>query len=130
MKLAIAVLMDPIETVKVAKDSTFAMLLESQRRGHETFYLQSNGLAIRHGEPWGWPHPITVRDAPDAWCTLGAGAWRKLGDMDVILERKDPPVDSRYQHDTLVLELTQRVTSGRQAPLVVNTPQALRDCNE
>ena len=130
MKLAIAVLMDPIETVKVAKDSTFAMLLESQRRGHETFYLQSNGLEIRHGEPWGWLQPITVRDAPDDWFTLGAGAWRKLGDMDVILERKDPPVDSRYQHDTLVLELTQRVTSGRQAPLVVNTPQALRDCNE
>ncbi len=130
MNLAIAVLMDPIETVKVAKDSTFAMLLEAQRRGHAPYYLQQGGLALRDGVPWGWLQPVTVRDDPADWFTLGPGEWRRLDEMDVVLARKDPPVDTRFRHDTLVLELTQHVTSGRKAPLVVNTPRALRDCNE
>ncbi|HET7662414.1 MAG TPA: glutathione synthase [Rhodanobacteraceae bacterium] len=130
MNLAIAVLMDPIEAIKVAKDSTFAMLLEAQRRGHVPHYLQQGGLEIRDGAPWGLLRPVTVRDDPEDWFTLGPAAWRPLNEMDVILARKDPPVDAQFQHDTLVLELTQHVSSGSRMPLVVNTPQALRDCNE
>ncbi|HET8553499.1 MAG TPA: glutathione synthase, partial [Rhodanobacteraceae bacterium] len=130
MNLAIAVLMDPIETIKVAKDSTFAMLLEAQRRGHASHVLKQGGLEVRDGAPWGFLRPVTVRDDPADWFTLGPGRWRPLDEMDVILARKDPPVDTQFQHDTLVLDLTRHVTSGRRAPLVVNTPQALRDCNE
>lgn len=131
MPLAIAVLMDPIETVKVAKDSTFAMMLEIQRRGHTLFYLRQGGLELRDGEPWGLLTPMSVRDDPADWFTPGTPAWRPLGELDVILDRKDPPVDTQFQHDTLVLELTRRhAGAGHKPPLLVNTPQALRDCNE
>lgn len=131
MKLAITFLMDPIEAVKVAKDSTLAMMLEAQRRGHELFYLRQGDLAIRDGIPWGRIAAITVRDDPDDWFTLAEPRWRPLNDTDVIMERKDPPVDMQYLHDTLVLELTQHVTlASNNVPLLVNAPQALRDCNE
>ncbi len=130
MILAIAVLMDPIGSIKIAKDSTFAMLLEAQRRGHRLFYMEQGDLAVRHGAAWARLTPLTVRDDPAGWFELGDPEWRDLADMDVVLARKDPPVDEQFIHDTLVLELTQQVQSGRRAPLVVNSPQALRDCNE
>ncbi|HEX7341494.1 MAG TPA: glutathione synthase [Rhodanobacteraceae bacterium] len=130
MPLAIAVLMDPIDHIKVAKDTTLAMLLEAQRRGHKLFYAEQADLAIRHGEAWARLSPITLRDNPADWFDLGPGTWHCLNEMDVILERKDPPVDEQFLYDTLVLELTQHGTSGRKPPLLVNAPQALRDCNE
>ena len=130
MPLAIAVLMDPIDHIKVAKDSTFAMLLEAQRRGHRLFYLRQGDLALRQNAPWGRLAPVSVRDDPQDWFELGPATWRPLNDMDVILDRKDPPVDAQFQHDTLVLEMTQHAGPGESAPLLVNDPQALRDCNE
>ncbi|HET7358993.1 MAG TPA: glutathione synthase [Rhodanobacteraceae bacterium] len=130
MKLAIAVLMDAIGSIKIAKDSTFAMLLEAQRRGHALFYMGHGDLAVRGGEAWARLAPLTVRDDPAGWFELGAAEWRDLRDMDVVLARKDPPVDVQFVYDTLVLDLSQREAAGRRAPLLVNRPQALRDCNE
>lgn len=130
MPLAIAVLMDRIDTIKVAKDSTFAMLLEAQRRGHRLFYLRQGDLALRQNLPWARLGAVTVHDDPNHWFDLEPATWRPLSEMDVILDRKDPPVDTQFQHDTLVLEMTQHVTADASAPLLVNDPQALRDCNE
>lgn len=131
MPLSIAVLMDPVETIKVAKDSTFAMMLEIQRRGHTLFYFRQGDLELRAGEPWGRLTPLRVRDDAGDWFSAGPAEWRRLAEMDVIMDRKDPPVDAQYQHDTLVLELTARhALPGRRPPLLVNPPQALRDCNE
>ncbi|HEX7340088.1 MAG TPA: glutathione synthase [Rhodanobacteraceae bacterium] len=130
MTLAIAVLMDPIEHIKVAKDTSLAMMLEAQRRGHALYYLRQGDLAIRHGQAWGRLAPVTVHDDPGHWFDLGEATWQPLATMDVILDRKDPPVDEQYIYDTQVLELTQRDTSGRPAPLLVNDTRALRDCNE
>ena len=125
MSLSVAVLMDPIEAIHVEKDSTFAMLLEAQRRGHEVLYLTQAGLAVRGSVPWGHVAGVEVRDDSHDWFTLGDAQWRDLRDVDVILARKDPPFDQQFLYDTMVLELAQRA-----GVLVVNDPQSLRDANE
>ena len=125
MSLAVAVLMDPIGAIKIAKDTSFAMLLEAQRRGHALFYFEQGDLALRDGAPWGRLAPLTVRDDASGWFELGAARWRDLRDLDVVLMRKDPPVDQQFLYDTMVLEAAQR--GGVQ---VINDPRSLRDCNE
>jgi glutathione synthase len=125
MSLSVAVLMDPIGAIKIAKDSTFAMLLEAQRRGHELFYMEQGDLALRVGTAWARLRPLSVRDDPAGWYTLGAPAWRELGEIDVVLARMDPPVDSQFIYDTMVLERAQQAGTR-----VVNDPRSLRDCNE
>ncbi|KAG9608773.1 hypothetical protein KCV01_g4229, partial [Aureobasidium melanogenum] len=125
MSLSVAVLMDPIRAIKIAKDSTFAMLLEASRRGHALFYMEHGDLALRDGEAWGRLRPLTVKDDPAGWYTLGEAAWRPLGEIDVVLARKDPPVDAQFIYDTMVLEAAQKAGCN-----VVNDPRSLRDCNE
>lgn len=125
MPLSVAVLMDPIRSIKIAKDSTFAMLLEAQRRGHALLYMEQGDLALRGGEAWARLRPLTVKDDPSGWFTLGEAAWRPLGEVDVVLQRKDPPVDSQFVYDTMVLEAAQKAGCN-----VVNDPRSLRDCNE
>ena len=125
MTLSVAVLMDPIGAIKVAKDTSLAMLLEAQRRGHALHYLEQGDLALRDGAPWARVSPLTVRDDPKDWYTQGDARWRDLREIDVVLMRKDPPVDAQFIYDSMVLELAQR-----GGVLVVNDPQSLRDCNE
>ena len=125
MALTVAVLMDPIGAIKIAKDTTFAMLLEAQRRGHALLYMEQGDLAVRDGRAWARLAPLTVKDDPSGWFSLGQARWRELAEVDVVLMRKDPPVDSQFVYDTMVLSLAQRA-----GVTVVNDPQALRDCNE
>jgi len=125
MPLSVATLMDPIGSIKIAKDTSFAMLLEAQRRGHALYYMEQGDLALRDGAPFARLAPLTVRDDPAGWYTLGEHQWRDLRHMDVVLMRKDPPVDAQFVYDTMVLDAAQR--GGVQ---VINNPQALRDCNE
>jgi glutathione synthase len=125
MPLSIAMLMDPIGAIKVAKDTSLALLLEAQRRGHVLYYMEQRDLALRGGVPWARLAPLAVKDDPAGWYTLGQAQWRDLRELDVVLMRKDPPVDSQFIYDTLVLEQAQRA-----GVLVVNDPRALRDCNE
>jgi glutathione synthase len=125
MTLSVAVLMDPIGSIKIAKDTTFAMLLEAQRRGHRLFYLEQGDLALRDGLPWARLAALSVRDDASDWFMLEAPTWRDLREMDVLLMRKDPPVDAQFIYDTMVAEQAERA-----GVTVVNRPQALRDCNE
>jgi glutathione synthase len=125
MPLSVAMLMDPISAIKIAKDTSFAMLLEAQRRGHALHYMEQGDLALRDGAPFARLAPLTVRDDPAGWFTLGERRWRDLREMDVVLMRKDPPVDAQFVYDTMVLDAAKR--GGVQ---VINDPQALRDCNE
>lgn len=125
MALTVAVLMDPIGAIKIAKDTTFAMLLEAQRRGHDLLYMEQGDLAVRDGRAWARLAPLKVKDDPSGWFSLGQARWRELAEVDVVLMRKDPPVDSQFIYDTMVLSLAQRA-----GVTVVNDPQALRDCNE
>jgi glutathione synthase len=125
VSLKVAVLMDPIQSIHIEKDSTFAMLLEAQRRGHRLLYLTQGGLALRDAAPWAHAAALSVRDDPRDWHTLEPPQWQDLREVDVILARKDPPFDPQFLYDTMVLELAQRA-----GVLVVNDPQALRDANE
>ena len=125
MALDIAVVMDPIASIAVKKDSSFAMLLEGQRRGHRLHYATRGGLGLAGGRAMAALAPVAVRDDPQDWYELKPARVRPLADMDVVLMRKDPPFDPEYLYDTLVLEAAQR-----DGVLVVNDPRGLRDLNE
>jgi glutathione synthase len=122
----VAVVMDPIGSIRIAKDTTFAMLLEAQRRGHHLHYVLPGGLGVAAGEPVARMAGLTVRDDSANWFTLGEAAVRPLrGNIDLVLMRTDPPVDAEYLYDTHVLSLAQDA-----GVLVANDPRALRDLNE
>jgi len=125
MPLDVIVVMDPIESIKIAKDSTFAMLLEAQRRGHRLHYVRPGGLLVTGGLAQALAAPLTVREQAREWFTLGAFGARAFVAGDVVLMRKDPPVDADFIHDTQILSLAQR-----QGAQIINDPQGLRDMNE
>jgi glutathione synthase len=125
MSYRIGVLMDPIDQIKTYKDSTFAMLLEAQRRGHQIQYLTAGDLALRDGEAYGRCAGLAVRDQRSDWFSLEPAQWRPLAELDLILLRKDPPVDAAFLQDTLVLDRAEAA-----GVLMVNHPASLRDCNE
>jgi glutathione synthase len=124
-KIRIAVVMDPIDHIKPAKDTTLAMMLAAQRRGWELAYLEMRHLWLRDGVAMGRAHPVAVRDDHDDWFTLGEPTETKLGDFDAVLMRKDPPFDTEYIYATYILERAEL-----QGALVANRPQGLRDMNE
>jgi len=124
-RVRLAIVMDPIESIKPAKDSTLAMMLAAQKRGWELLYLEQRDLWLIDGVPWGRVRPIQVRDDLNNWATLGAIRIERLGDMDAILMRKDPPFDMEYIYTTYILDRAQDAGA-----LVVNRPQGLRDMNE
>jgi glutathione synthase len=125
MPLHVAVVMDPIGSIRIAKDTSFAMLLEAQRRGHHLHYVVPGGLGVAGGRAIARSAPLSVRDDPESWYTLGEARMAPLAEMDVVLMRRDPPVDAEFLHDTLVLSLAQA-----EGVLVANDPQGLRDLNE
>lgn len=125
MAFDVVVVMDPIGSIKTAKDSTFAMLLEGQRRGHRLNYVIPGGLTLRGGRAEAAMAPLRVFDDPQRWYEMGQPSQRALSAGDLVLMRKDPPVDANYLHDTHILGFAQA-----QGALVVNDPQGLRDFNE
>lgn len=125
MSIKLGVVMDPIEAINPKKDSTLAMLLAAQRRGWQLHYMQQKDLSLRDGHVQAALRRIEVRDDLQSWYTLGEAAQTRLTDLDVILMRKDPPLDMQYIHTTYLLELAEAA-----GVLVVNRPQTLRDANE
>ena len=125
MTATVAVLMDPIAAIHVEKDSTLALMLEAQRRGYRLLYMNQGDLALRGAEPFARAAGVQVRDDASDWYTLDEPRWIDLREVDIVFARKDPPFDSQFLYDTMVLELAQRA-----GVLVVNDPQGLRDANE
>ena len=123
--LDVVVVMDPIGSIRIAKDTTFAMLLEAQRRGHRLHYVRPGGLAVRDGQATAVVAPLQVHDIPGEHFMLGDWSTLTFGPGQAVLMRTDPPVDADYLHDTKILGLAQA-----QGALVVNDPQGLRDFNE
>jgi glutathione synthase len=121
----LAVVMDPIEDIKYAKDTTLAMLLAAQARGYELLYLTMADLYLRDGVAQGACRPLTVQADAASWFTLGEPVLQPLGAIDVILMRKDPPFDTEYIYGTYILERAESAGA-----LVVNRPRGLRDMNE
>ncbi len=125
MPLDVVVVMDPIASIKIAKDSTFAMLLEAQRRGHRLHYATHGGLSVSGMRAVAQCMTLRVTDDPRHWFDLGSSSQLEFGPGHVVLMRTDPPVDANYIHDTQILGMAQR-----QGAMVVNDPQGLRDFNE
>ena len=121
----IGVVMDPIGSIKPAKDTTLAMLLAAQARGWELHYLEQSDLYLHDGEARGRSRRLTVRDAERDWFQWGEEQDRPLAELDAILMRKDPPFNLEYVYSTYILERAEAA-----GVLVVNRPQALRDANE
>ena len=123
--LRVGVVMDAIESITPKKDSSLAMLLEASRRGAEIHYLQQADLKLLAGEALGNSQILKVRDDLSDWFTLGSEQEIRLGELDVILMRKDPPFDMEYIYSTYILERAEHAGA-----MVVNRPQSLRDMNE
>jgi len=125
MTYTVGVVMDPIAKIKPEKDTSFAMMLEAQHRGATLIYLELKDLYIDNGVPKAIGYPVTVRDQAQDFYTLGEEQQYLLGELNVILMRKDPPFDSEFLYATHILDLAERAGA-----LVVNKPQSLRDFNE
>ncbi|KFN48918.1 glutathione synthase [Arenimonas composti] len=125
MALDVAVVMDPIEKIRIGKDTSFAMLLEASRRGHRLHYVLPGGLSLDGARAMARVAPLQVRDDPAGWYSLGPVARRPLAEVDVVLVRTDPPFDADYLYDTHILDLARR-----DGVMVVNDPAGLRDINE
>jgi glutathione synthase len=124
-RVRLVVVMDPIEAIKPAKDSTLALLLAAQARGWQLFYAEQKDLWLRDGIAFGRLAPLRVFDDPGTWFERGERQSAKLGEFDVILMRKDPPFDTEYIYTTYILD-----RALHQGALVCNRPQGLRDMNE
>ena len=125
MPYKLGIIMDPIERIKVKKDSSFAMLLEAQHRGWNIHYMLVDDLRLDHDRVVAESRSLAVRDDPQDWFEAASQETIDLADMDVVLMRKDPPFNMEYIYATYLLELVQK-----QGTLVVNRPDSLRDCNE
>jgi glutathione synthase len=124
MSLNIAVQMDPIERINIRGDSTFAMLLEAQKRGHTIAYYTPDRLALWGSKVIAAVQPLKVRDQHGDHFTLGEVRRSDLAEFDVILLRQDPPFDLAYITSTHLLERVHPAT------LVVNDPSAVRNAPE
>lgn len=123
--LRVGIVMDPIETIKPVKDSSFAMLLEAQSRNCEIHYMLQSDLKLVAGVAIAQSRLLEVTDNNHAWFSLGDRHEIQLGDLDVILMRKDPPFDMEYIYTSYILD-----RAAIAGALIVNRPQALRDMNE
>ncbi|MEA2977064.1 MAG: glutathione synthase [Alphaproteobacteria bacterium] len=124
MALQVAVQMDPIERINIRGDSTIALLLEAQRRGHGISYYTPSKLAMRDGQVFASVQPLAVRDQEGDHFTLGEARRAELSGFDVVLLRQDPPFDLNYITTTHLLERVHPKT------LVVNDPAHVRNAPE
>ncbi len=123
--LKILVIMDPIERVNYKKDTSLAMMWSAQDRGHTLGYCQIRDLWLDRGQLMIDSQSVTVQRNPDNFYSLGEKITAPASDYDVILMRKDPPFDMRFVYATYMLDHAKAA-----GVLVVNDPQAIRDCNE
>jgi glutathione synthase len=124
-RIRLGVVMDPIDRIKPAKDTTLAMLLEAQRRGYALEYLTQADLRVLDGSLEMRVRALTVMDDLERWFELGPAREAKADALDVILMRKDPPFDMEYIYTTFLLERAEAA-----GVLVLNKPRALRDVSE
>ena len=124
-KLRVAVQMDPLESINIAGDSTFALMLAAQARGHRLFHYAAEALNYADGRVWAQAHPVTVQRVVGNHFTAGDPVSLDLGaDADVVLMRQDPPFDLGYITATHLLERIADRT------LVVNDPREVRNAPE
>ncbi len=125
MNISAGVVMDPISTITIKKDSTFAILLEAQARGWDLWYMEQGDLFMRDGRSYARMRQMQVSDNQDDWFKFSRDQEAPLDSLHTILMRKDPPFDMEYIYSTYLLDLAEQ-----RGTLVVNRPGSLRDANE
>ena len=123
--MKIGIIMDPINGINTKKDSSFAMLLAAQARNWTIYYMETGDLYLAGNEPCARMRQLSVMDDVHHWYEFTGESTGLLADLDIILMRKDPPVDLEYIYITYLLSHLQR-----RGKLIVNSPEALRDVNE
>ncbi|MDH5490697.1 MAG: glutathione synthase [Myxococcales bacterium] len=116
--------MDPVSSVSVDEDTSFALMLEAQARGHRVYHCRERDVGLHGGSVRAHACLATMRRASERPIELGAPEWIALEDVDAVFVRKDPPFDDAYLWLTLVLEHLRGET------LVINDPRGLREANE
>jgi glutathione synthase len=125
MQIKLGVVMDPIDYIKIYKDSTFAMLLAAQRRGWHLSYMELGDLSLQQNQTVALMRTLQVMDNSQSWFKFSESKQDFLNTLDIVLMRKDPPFDIEYLMATHILEQAEK-----QGVLVVNRPASLRDANE
>lgn len=125
MTINIGIVMDPITDISYKKDSSLAMLWAAQQRGWQLHYMEMADLYLDNGIAMARTQPLQVFHDEKRWFELGEARDRNMGELDVILMRKDPPFDNEFLYSTYILQRAED-----QGALVVNRPQSLRDFNE
>lgn len=125
INLKVGILMDSIESINIKKDSSFAILLEVQKRNHIIHYMEMNDLYLENGHPYARVRLIKLEKNTKKWYRFIDEKNISLNTLDVIFMRKDPPFNTEFIYSTYILERAEN--SG---VLVINKPQSLRDCNE
>ncbi|QCI24050.1 glutathione synthase [Buchnera aphidicola (Macrosiphoniella sanborni)] len=123
--LSIGIIMDSIKSINIKKDSSFAMMLEAQKRNYIIHYMQMNDLYLLEGTPYARTRIIKLKNNIEKWYEFIAEKNISLSELDVILMRKDPPFNIEFIYSTYILERAEKMGT-----LVINKPQSLRDCNE
>ena len=123
--MKIAFLADPLAGFKTYKDSTFAMMREAARRGHEIYAFEQSDMALEEGIVSANVQRITLTGELRDWFRADAPVETRLSAFDAVLQRKDPPFDMEYVYATYLLELAEK-----QGARVFNKPSAIRDHNE
>lgn len=121
----LGVIMDPIDTIHPEKDTTLALLQAASRRGIDLYYMTLDSLFLQYGIAWGHCSALTLHEDKNNRYTLSSLVKTPLDQFDIILMRKDPPVNLAYLYATYILEHAEA-----NGVLVVNKPQSLRDANE
>ena len=121
----IGVVMDPIETIKPHKDTSLLLMLAAQAKGWKVHYIRPEDMYLDCGQARSIVTPVTLFKDNTKYYEAGESFDMALGELNVILMRKDPPFNTDYVYNTYLLEAAER-----DGALVVNRPQSLRDCNE
>jgi glutathione synthase len=125
MNIKLGIVMDPIRSINARKDSSLAMLLAAQKRGWDLYYMEQSDLFLEAGRCHSLLTRLEVRDNEDDWYTLSEQRTAPLDELDVILMRKDPPVDMEFIYTTFLLQRAEA-----HGALVVNNPASIRNANE
>ena len=123
--MRIAFIADPLSSFKIYKDSTYAMMVEAARRGHDLYFMLQEGLMWKGGRVIGEISRLTLTGDKDPWYKVAAPKETPLAEFGAVLMRKDPPFDAEYVASTWLLELAQK-----EGAKVFNHPRAVRDHNE
>lgn len=125
MNLKIGIIMDPIQSINIKKDSSFSILIEAQKRNYIIYYMEMNDIFLDKGHPYARARLVKLEKNENKWYEFTQEIKISLSKLDVILMRKDPPFNTEFIYATYILERAEEMGA-----LVINKPQSLRDCNE